>query len=85
MRPTFQMDGEKGKKANMMKSIVCTYPDFRELPKGLKQMLVASETLFFDEAHGAPARVDGHAAGPVRMWQAPQKQFALTGYAAFGA
>lgn len=36
----------------MLKSIVCTYPDFRMLPKGLKQMLVASENLFFNEVSG---------------------------------
>lgn len=34
----------------IMKSIVTTYPGFQALPKGLKQMLVASESLFFDEA-----------------------------------
>jgi len=32
-----------------MKSIMVTYPDFRKLPKGLKQLLVASESFFFDE------------------------------------
>ncbi|HEY3761077.1 MAG TPA: hypothetical protein VGN23_04965 [Verrucomicrobiae bacterium] len=32
-----------------MKSIVITYPDFRELPKGVRQLLVLSETLFFEE------------------------------------
>jgi hypothetical protein len=33
----------------MFKSIVCTYPDFRALPKGLKQLLLASENQFFGE------------------------------------
>jgi hypothetical protein len=33
-----------------MKSIVTTYPGFHALPRGLKQMLVTSESLFFDEA-----------------------------------
>ena len=32
-----------------MKSILVTYPNFRELPKGIKQMLLASESLFFDD------------------------------------
>lgn len=41
-----------GGKAKMLKSIVCTYPDFRMLPKGIKQMLVASENLFFNEVSG---------------------------------
>ncbi|MGH7941570.1 MAG: hypothetical protein ACREE6_14400 [Limisphaerales bacterium] len=43
----------------MLKSIVCTYPDFRMLPKGLKQMLVASESLFFNEVSAAPAAAMG--------------------------
>jgi hypothetical protein len=33
-----------------MKSIVTTYPRFQALPRGIKQMLVISESLFFDEA-----------------------------------
>ena len=38
-----------------MKSIMVTYPDFRLLPKGLKQLLLASESFFFEEAM-SPAR-----------------------------
>jgi hypothetical protein len=33
-----------------MKSIITTYPDFHALPKGIKRMLLASETFFFAEA-----------------------------------
>ncbi|MGO8764552.1 MAG: hypothetical protein ACLQSR_05365 [Limisphaerales bacterium] len=33
-----------------MKSIVTEYPDFQMLPKGIKQLLVASESLFFEDA-----------------------------------
>ena len=36
-----------------MKSIMVTYPDFQKLPKGLKQLLVASESFFFDEVKTA--------------------------------
>lgn len=32
-----------------MKSIMTTYPDFQTLPKGLKKMLLASESFFFNE------------------------------------
>jgi hypothetical protein len=39
-----------------MKSIVTTYPDYQSLPKGIKMMLVASESLFFEDAKSAPAR-----------------------------
>jgi hypothetical protein len=34
-----------------MKSIITTYPDFHALPKGIKRMLLASESFFFAEAH----------------------------------
>jgi len=40
-----------------MKSIMVTYPDFQKLPKGLKQMLVASESFFFEETKTAPKQV----------------------------
>ena len=32
-----------------MKSIMTTYPDFQALPRGIKRMLLASETFFFGE------------------------------------
>jgi hypothetical protein len=34
-----------------MKLIMMTYPGFQELPKGVKKMLLVSETFFFDEPH----------------------------------
>ena len=34
-----------------MKLIMMTYPGFQDLPKGVKKMLLASETFFFDETH----------------------------------
>jgi hypothetical protein len=37
-----------------VKSIVTTYPDFQSLPKGVKKMLVTSESFFFGEANTAP-------------------------------
>jgi hypothetical protein len=36
-----------------MNSIVWTYPGFQTLPKGVKQMLVASEAHFFNETKQA--------------------------------
>ena len=36
-----------------MNSITATYPGFQALPKGIKQMLVVSESLFFDDAKAA--------------------------------
>ena len=41
-----------------MKSIIVTYPNFRLLPKGLKQLLLASESFFFEEAMPPPCRTD---------------------------
>jgi hypothetical protein len=38
-----------------MNSIVWTYPGFESLPKGIKQMLVASEAHFLKEARLASA------------------------------
>jgi hypothetical protein len=36
-----------------MKSIMSTYPGFQDLPRGVKQLLVTSESLYFDEARTA--------------------------------
>jgi hypothetical protein len=46
-----------------MKSIMVTYRDFQALPKGLKQMLLASESFFFDETnvHVADSRLEKQA------------------------
>lgn len=63
----------------MNKSIVCTYPDFRELPKGLKQLLVVSETLFFEELHSASSLDYDH---EVKSWTPVRRPFAMNGKAA---
>jgi len=36
-----------------MKTIISTYPDFQSLPKGLKQLLVVSESFFFEKSERA--------------------------------
>jgi hypothetical protein len=36
-----------------LNSITATYPGFQSLPKGVKQMLLVSESVFFDEARTA--------------------------------
>ena len=41
----------KEDKSCIMKSIITTYPDFQSLPKGIRRMLVASESFFFLEAN----------------------------------
>jgi hypothetical protein len=38
-----------------MRTIILTYPGFRSLPKGVKQMLVTSENLFFGNARSIVA------------------------------
>jgi len=40
----------------MIKSITVTYPDFQSLPKGIKKLLVASESFFFREARSRLAQ-----------------------------
>jgi hypothetical protein len=37
-----------------MNSITATYPGFQALPKGVKRMLLESESYFFDEAKPLP-------------------------------
>lgn len=34
-----------------MNSIMTTYPGFHDLPKGVRKLLLNSETFFFDEPH----------------------------------
>ncbi|HTR40329.1 MAG TPA: hypothetical protein VMH87_01770 [Pseudomonadales bacterium] len=58
-----------------MKSIICTYPDFRSLPKGLKQMLVISENLFFEESQTAWLKTENTASAKNHYWQPPQNHF----------
>ena len=68
----------------MTKSIVCTYPDFRALPRGVKQMLVASEDWYFGEVQTSFLKRDGIKAAN-NLVVPPQKQFSANGYAAFSA
>jgi hypothetical protein len=55
-----------------MKSIVVTYPDFQSLPKGIKRMLVTSESVFFGDArtalNGREELVRGRAPAPTRSY-----------------
>jgi len=38
----------------MINTITAAYPGFQALPKGVKQMLLLSESLFFEEARPEP-------------------------------
>ena len=40
-----------------MRTIILTYPGFQSLPKGVKQMLVASENFFFGDAEAAGEKI----------------------------
>ncbi len=55
-----------------VKSIVLTYPGYRTLPKGIKKMLVLSETVFFRQTGKAPSAhgEGGLATGAVRREEA---------------
>jgi len=48
-----------------MKSIMLTYPGFQTLPRGLKQMLIASESDFFTTARPAPRVVNRRVTVPL--------------------
>jgi len=41
-----------------MRTIILTYPGYQSLPRGIKQMLVASENFYFDEVGSAAANVN---------------------------
>jgi hypothetical protein len=57
-----------------MKSIMLTYPGFQTLPRGVKQMLVASENDFFSDARPAAAKAG---ANKLPQRQAPRVSVAL--------
>jgi hypothetical protein len=40
-----------------MRTIILTYPGYQSLPRGIKQMLVASENFYFDEIGAVVAHV----------------------------
>jgi hypothetical protein len=48
--------GRFGHADGTMKSIILSYPGFQALPRGLKQLLVASESDFFSAARPALAQ-----------------------------
>jgi len=50
-----------------MRTIVLTYPGFASLPRGIKQMLVASEQFYFDEARPA-SRAGGTRTRAENFW-----------------
>lgn len=56
-----------------MKSIILTYPGYQTLPRGIKQMLVASESDFFSEA--IPARLN-HGLGKRPYWRPVESRMA---------
>ena len=41
-----------------MRTIILTYPGYQALPRGIKQMLVASENFYFDEFGTTVAHVN---------------------------
>ena len=55
-----------------LKSIMVTYPDFQSLPKGIKRMLVTSESVFFGDArtalNGREELVRGRVQAPTRSY-----------------
>jgi hypothetical protein len=41
-----------------MRTIILTYPEFQSLPRGIKQMLLATESFYFGETEVHAARAD---------------------------
>jgi len=58
-----------------MKSIMFTYPGFQSLPRGIKQMLVTSETHFFGEAGPSAANTNNARPGNAGPGNAKIAQF----------
>ena len=52
------------KTPRIVKSVTTTYPGFHGLPKGIKQMLLVSESFFFGEARPT-ADAKGRAGSPL--------------------
>ena len=52
-----------------MQLIMTTYPGFQDLPKGVKKLLLVSETFFFDQSRTqtAPPVPQPTATAPVRV------------------
>jgi hypothetical protein len=61
-----------------MKSIVVTYPYFQSLPKGIKKMLVASESLFFGDVRSTPMERPMGAGLPHAMRDESEESIART-------
>lgn len=52
-----------------MRSIILTYPEFQSLPRGVKQLLLASENFYFGEPE--PADVNAQLIKPKDMHPLP--------------
>ena len=50
-----------------MRTIVLTYPGYQSLPKGIKQLLVATENFYFDESGSAAGNRKAKDAKPVQF------------------
>ncbi len=66
-----------------MKSIMVTYPEFQSLPRGVKKMLVTSETDFFRQAKAptASSLTGGNPRGIIARW--PQQKARRFGWAQY--
>jgi hypothetical protein len=45
-------------RAETMRTIILTYPGFQSLPRGVKQLLLATENFYFEEPRPAATRMD---------------------------
>lgn len=50
-----------------LNSIAATYPGFQALPKGVKQLLLVSESVFFEEARPGHHPAGGHHEVPLEV------------------
>ena len=64
-----------------MKSSILTYPEFNTLPKGIKMMLLESESFFFNEEQSRPVRPQSSLLYPMRFFKLQPTAVTPSGFA----
>ncbi|HKW28530.1 MAG TPA: hypothetical protein VJT54_04280 [Verrucomicrobiae bacterium] len=54
-----------------MRTIILTYPGYQSLPRGIKQMLLASESFYFDEPRPAATDINNCKPADAKIAQFP--------------
>jgi hypothetical protein len=71
----------KPERKRNMKGSILTYPEFSSLPKGVKMMLLESESFFFNEELARPAKPQSADSYPMRSFKLKEVVLAPSGFA----